>query len=281
MPPIVVVIAMGEMGSGVASRLRERGAEVRTSLSGRSAASRARAEKAGAIVLEDDTALMSGAGIILSIVPPGKAVALAERLAPSLRAQRAKPLYVDCNAVSPATVKRVAGTVAGAGAAFVDAGIIGPPPRGDAPGPKFYASGPGTSRLLALRDHGPDIRPIEGGIGAASALKMAYASLTKGLTALGAVMMLGAESAGIADPLRRELADSQPALWAWLQRQVPSMYPKAYRWVAEMEEIATYLADQPAGQKMYEGAAELYERLARAAAEKGAEIEALSRFVKS
>jgi 3-hydroxyisobutyrate dehydrogenase-like beta-hydroxyacid dehydrogenase len=281
MPPVVVVIAMGEMGSGVASRLRERGAEVRTSLNGRSAASQARAGKAGAIVAEDDVVLMTGADVILSIVPPGEAVALAERLAPALRAQRAKPLYVDCNAVSPATVKRVAGTVADAGASFVDAGIIGPPPRESTPGPKFYASGPDALRLLALRDHGLDIRLIEGGIGAASALKMAYGSLTKGLTALGAVMMLGAESAGIADPLRRELADSQPALWAWLQRQVPSMYPKAYRWVAEMEEIAAYLADQPAGQKIYAGAAELYERLARAAAEKGAEIEALSRFVKS
>src|SRR3954451_12161861 len=91
------------------------------------------------------------------------------------------------------------------------------------------------------RAHGLDIRIVGGGMGAASALKMSYAGITKGLTALGAAMMLGAARAGVAEALYAELAASQPALLAWFTRQIPGMYQKAYRWVAEMEEIAEFL----------------------------------------
>ena len=88
--------------------------------------------------------------------------------------------------------------------------------------------------MLRLNGFGLDTRLVDGPAGAASALKMSYAGLTKGFTALGAAMMLGAERAGCAEALRAELAESQPHFLAWLSRQVPRMYPKAYRWVAEM-----------------------------------------------
>ncbi|HEY0524881.1 MAG TPA: DUF1932 domain-containing protein [Stellaceae bacterium] len=288
---VVAVIAPGEMGAAVGRRLRERGASVRTSLAGRSAASAERVRRAGIEPVGDDADLVAGAGIVLSIVPPGEAVALAERLAPALRGlpsgSGAKPVYVDCNAVSPETVRRVADRLADTGCAFVDAGIIGAPPQpeqGDDAGPRIYVSGgkEGLRPVLALRGHGLDVRPLAGGIGAASALKMAYASLTKGLTALGTAMMLGAEAGGVADALQAELAASQPALLAWLSRQVPGMLPKAYRWVAEMEEISRFL-DDPGGSQMLSGAARLYERIAaarRAEGENrgGAEDDALARL---
>src|SRR5262249_19161294 len=111
------------------------------------------------------------------------------------------------------------------------------------------------------------------------ALKMSYAGITKGLTALGSAMLLAATRAGAADALRRELADSQPALFAWLSRQVPGMYPKAYRWVAEMEEIADFVQEDGAARGIFEGAAELYERLAADAAGDRREIGALSAFL--
>ena len=110
---------------------------------------------------------------------------------------------------------------------------------------------------------GLDIRIVGGGMGAASALKMSYAGITKGLTALGAAMMLGATRAGVAEALHAELAASQPALLPWFTRQIPSMYQKAYRWVAAMDEIADFLGDDPAAAKMFSGAARRYERLAR------------------
>ena len=276
--PIVAIVAAGEMGAAVGGRLRERGAEVRTSLRGRSAASAARAERHGLIAVADDRALLRGADFVLSILPPGEAVALAERLTPALNATVEKPLYVDCNAINPRTMNRVAAIVEGTGAGCVDAGIIGGPPRPDAEGPKLYASGPQASRFAALRDWGLDVRLLDDRIGTASALKMAYGSLTKGLTALAVTMALGAARAGVTEALKRELAESQPALDTWLRRQVPKMPPKAYRWVAEMEEIAAHLGANTAGGEIYEGIARLYEEIARSHAGDKREVEALTKF---
>ena len=115
--------------------------------------------------------------------------------------------------------------------------------------------------------------------GAASALKMSYAGITKGLTALGAAMMLGATRAGVAEALQAELAASQPALLPWFTRQIPSMYQKAYRWVAEMDEIAEFLGDDPAAAKMFSGAARRYERLARDGSGSTQETAELARFL--
>lgn len=279
MAPTVVVVAMGEMGSAVARRLKERGAAVRTSHVGRSTASRSRASRAGISAIESDAELVATADFVLSIVPPGQAVAFAQRMVPALERSNRRPVFVDCNAVSPRTVAKVGAAIAAAGCPFVDAGIIGGPPKDGTEGPRFYASGPAAASFMTLRGYGLDVRLLDEAVGTASALKLSYASLTKGLTALGAVTMLGAARAGVARPLRRELEASQPALLAWLDRQIPIMYPKAYRWVAEMEEIARYLEADPAGAAMFKGAARLYERLAKAHAQEGPELARLNAFI--
>ena len=116
--------------------------------------------------------------------------------------------------------------------------------------------------MAELKKFGLEMPIQPGPIGAASAMKMSYAGITKGFTALGAAMMLAATRAGTADDLRAELSASQPALFGWLTRQVPNMYSKAYRWVAEMEEIAAFVGEDPAAAQFYQGAARLYERLA-------------------
>jgi putative dehydrogenase len=136
-----------------------------------------------------------------------------------------------------------------------------------------------ASRALVVRAHGLDIRIVGGGMGAASALKMSYAGITKGLTALGAAMMLGATRAGVAEALHAELAASQPALLPWFTRQIPGMYQKAYRWVAAMDEIADFLGDDPAAAKMFSGAARLYERLARDGSGSTQQTAELARFL--
>lgn len=276
----IVVIAAGEMGAAVGGRLRENGAEVRTSLAGRSAKTAARAGRHGLIALDGDARLVRDAAFVLSIVPPAEAVPLARRLAAALADSAAKPVYVDCNAIGPATVAEVAAAIGRAGCAFVDAGIIGSPPRPGTPGPKFYACGPATQRFAALREHGLDVRVIDAKIGTASALKMAYGSITKGFTAIGAAAMLGATTAGVADALKRELADSQPALKAWLDRQMPNMYAKAYRWVAEMEEVSAFLGNPSPSSEMFASVARLYEELALSQEGDRREIEALAAFVK-
>jgi hypothetical protein len=126
---------------------------------------------------------------------------------------------------------------------------------------------------MRLGRFGLNLRLLEGPIGAASALKMSYAGITKGFVAIGTAMMLGAMQAGSAEALRRELSESQPQLAAHLIRQVPRMFPKAYRWVAEMEEIAEFLGKDQPGHAMYMGIAKLYERIAAGASESSAEAE--------
>jgi 3-hydroxyisobutyrate dehydrogenase-like beta-hydroxyacid dehydrogenase len=275
MKPTVAVIAPGNMGAAVGARLVEQGVEVITSLAGRSQESARRARDAGMTSVGD--AELARADFVLSIVPPGQALPLAERLAPVLRTTNRKPLYVDCNALSPETVRRIAAVVADTGCPFADAGIIGAPPKPGDAGPRFYVSGPQARHVEALGQYGLAVRMMDGAVGDASALKMSYGGLTKGLTALGSALVLGAHRAGVADALHAELAASQPALLAYLTRSVPAMFSKAYRWVAEMEEIASFLGER-AERDMYEGTAGLYERLAEDFETSKAEIDTLAAF---
>jgi putative dehydrogenase len=274
---LIALVAQGAMGAAVGRVLVDNGARVVTSLAGRGAASAKRAEAAGMIPVSD--AEFMDADMILSIVPPGDALTFAQRMAPHLRGATKKPLFVDCNAVSPDTAEKIGDVIASTGAAFVDAGIIGGPPRKGVAGPSFYASGKDAARFASLRDFGLDTRVLDAPIGAASALKMSYAGITKGLTAIGSAMMLSATRAGAAKGLRDELAESQPSLTPWFERQIPGMYQKAYRWVAEMREIADFASADPAAAAIYEGVAQFYERMAVDEEGDKKEIGALSGFL--
>jgi 3-hydroxyisobutyrate dehydrogenase-like beta-hydroxyacid dehydrogenase len=257
---VVAIVAPGAMGAGIGKRLAGNGVRVLTNLAGRSEASAARAREAGMIAASDDEIATSD--FILSILPPGDPLALALRFAPVLAASNAKPVYVDCNAINPATVERVAAAIAPTGCAFVDAGIIGPPPRADDFGPRLYASGAAAARFASLRRYGLDVRVLEGPLSAASALKMSYAGINKGAQAIGAAMMLAAMRAGSAQALFDELSFSQKEMLAQFQQQLPKMPAKAYRWIAEMQEIAGFVGDDPAARALYDGAARFYEQMA-------------------
>lgn len=254
--PTIAILGAGSMGSAIGRTLTQGGARVLTSLEGRSAASAARAREASM----EDASLddLVACDFILSIVPPSVAVDTAQRLAPLFERASAQPVYIDCNAINPATVGQIERTLEPTRTPFVDASIIGQPSA-----PKFYMSGPHAKRTQLLADHGVVVRVLDGPNGAASALKMSYAGITKGLTALGSAMALAAMRNGAGDALLSELAASQPALAAWLAGNVPRMPPKAYRWVAEMEEIAEFVGDEFAEHRIYEGAAGLYARLAK------------------
>jgi 3-hydroxyisobutyrate dehydrogenase-like beta-hydroxyacid dehydrogenase len=256
----VAIIAPGAMGSGVGRRLAENKVTVLTSLAGRSEASAKRARESGMVAVGD--AQLSEADFLLSIVPPGDALALARRLAPTLRASNKKTVYVDCNAISPPTAQEIADVIATTGCLFADAGIIGPPPKPGSNNTKIYASGPAAIDFARLNDYGLIVRVLEGPLTAASALKMSYAGITKCFTALGAAMMLAAQRGGSAEALKAELEESQPALFGWLSRQVPGMYSKAYRWVAELDEIGAFVGGDHAEHAMFDAAARFYERIA-------------------
>jgi 3-hydroxyisobutyrate dehydrogenase-like beta-hydroxyacid dehydrogenase len=275
MQPVIMIIGAGAMGSAVGQRLAERGAAVTCALAGRSEESKARARTAGMRPAEDAEA--ANADFVLSIIPPGEAVATAQRFAPILARSTRKPVYVDCNAINPETLARVGAALAPT--ALVDAGIIGGPPKQGYKGPTFYASGPQAGDFAALASLGLKINLLDGPAGAASAMKMSYAGITKGIQALACAMMLAASRAGTAENLRAELEQSQPMLLAWFDRQIPGMYAKAYRWVAEMQEIAAFVGEDKAAHSIFDGAARLYERLAEDFAGDKAEIAALEAFL--
>jgi hypothetical protein len=123
------------------------------------------------------------------------------------------------------------------------------------------------------------VRVLEGPLSAASALKMCYAGINKGTQALGAAMMLAAMRTGAAAALHDELSFSQRELLAQFEQQLPKMPAKAYRWIAEMEEIAGFVGDDPAAGALYRSAARFFEQMAEDFAGDRSDAAALRRFL--
>lgn len=260
--PTVAIVAPGDMGHAVGAILRQHGVRVTTNLAGRTAASGERARRAGMEVLADDVALIADADIFLSIVPPAEALAVARRAAAAARAGSAQFTYVDCNAVSPDTARDIGVIVEAAGLMYVDAGIVGPPPKPGESKTRFYASGPHAASFMQLAKHGLDIRIVDAQIGSASALKMCYAALSKGLLALLTQSLVTARHFGVAKALHDELSLSRPHVLAEAERGLPQIPGKAYRWIAEMEEIAATFAGAGLSPAAFRSIADVYQFVA-------------------
>jgi 3-hydroxyisobutyrate dehydrogenase-like beta-hydroxyacid dehydrogenase len=276
MIPVVAIVAPGNMGAAVARRLTEHGVKVLTTLVGRGAASVARAEAAG--MTDGPLDGLIAAEMVLSILPPAHALSFAQQMAPLLLAAERKPVFVDCNAVSPETVRQIGALISATGALFVDASIIGLAPKPGQASPHFYACGASASRLQALSEYGLDVRVLDGPTGAASALKMSYAGINKGMAAIASAMILAASRSGATEALYQEMSESLPGLLNSLGRQVPDMLPKAYRWVGEMREIAAYAGEDAAARDVFVGFAALFDRIARDVAGERLESDALTGF---
>ena len=257
----VALIGTGDMGHAVGRALGAHGHDVIACLDGRSARSRGLAAAAGIRAVADLDTLVGEAELVLSILPPAAAADAAGHAAAAMRRRGATPPYADCNAVSPATARRLAETLAKAGAPFIDVGIIGPAPgRGAAP--RFYASGPDTTPVRALDGKGIVVRDIGAEVGRASGIKMCYAALTKGTTTLHTAVLVAAEAMGLTAELDRELRDSQQAVHARMAATVPGLPADAARWIGEMVEIAATFADAGVTPKFHQGAAEIFRLLA-------------------
>jgi 3-hydroxyisobutyrate dehydrogenase-like beta-hydroxyacid dehydrogenase len=254
----VAIMSPGDMGHAIGNTLRHGGLRVITCLAGRSARTAGLAAEAGIEAVADYETLVREADMLLSVLAPAQARNLAERVAAALRATGADLLFVECNAIAPQTVREIGHVITAAGARFVDAGIIGNPPRPGDTRNKLYVSGEHAAEVLALNQHGLNVRVVGPEIGQASGLKMCYAALTKGLNALGTELLTAGALLGLTDALRAELEASQPHLLRWLERQIPSMPPKAYRWVGEMEEIAATFGHVGLTPLILQGAADLF-----------------------
>ncbi|UGS37962.1 DUF1932 domain-containing protein [Capillimicrobium parvum] len=253
----VGVLHPGEMGAALGGGLTAAGTRVLWASEGRSAASAARADAAG---LEDagSVAQLAGASdVVLSVCPPHAA----REVASAVAGAGFGGLFVDANAVSPATAAAVAAIVAGPGARYVDGGIVGPPPRRRADARLFLAGGAAHEAAALFAGTVVDARVVSADDAtAASALKMAYAGWTKGSAALLLAVRAAARELGVEDELLAEWERSQPGLEERWDAAARAAAAKGWRWTGEMEEIADTLraAGQPEG--FHRAAAEVYRR---------------------
>lgn len=253
----VGIVSPGDMGHAVGRVLREHGLRVVTALDGRSERTRTLAAQADIEDVGSYAELVTAADLALSILVPAEAVAAAAQIAHALQKQPKPLLFVECNAIAPATVRQIEAIITAVGGRFADASIIGPPPR--KPGAtRFYASGEHAADFAVLNDFGLHIIALNGPAGQASALKMCYAALTKGFTALCTELLTAAEALGVSGPLADEFRLSQTATLEQMSRSLPGMPPKARRWVGEMEEIAQTFAAVGLTPQMLAGAADMY-----------------------
>ena len=255
------LIGAGAMGAEIGRALVDAGRTVVSVLDGRSPESRQRATSAGIEPVEDLVELVGVSGVVLSVVPPGVASSVADEVAVAAKgADGAGAVFVDANAISPERARAISSTVGAAGMRYVDGGIIGGPPTPERP-TAVYLSGVGGDEIVELLAT-PEIRVEWLGPepAAASALKMAYAGWTKGTNALVMAIRAMARAEGVEDALVHEWKRSQPAAVDWSNR-APATAGKAWRWVAEMQEIAASLETAGVPPGAFQAAAQLYERL--------------------
>lgn len=254
----VAVVGTGDMGAAVGGAFVRAGYRVVTAGEGRSGASRAFASAAG---IEDvgslDTAVRE-AGIVLSIVPPAAARSFAAAAVRAMLSARARPVFVDCNAVSPAGAREIERIVAPTGGEFVDVGIVGRKPGPGGERTRFYVSGVARGRVLSLRVADLDFIDMGDEIGAASALKMAYSAVNKGVDALLATVLVAAERLGVREALMREFAGSQAPLLQRMGVRVPFVGATAKRFAPEMGEIAATFSSVGVTPDFHLGAEWLY-----------------------
>jgi 3-hydroxyisobutyrate dehydrogenase-like beta-hydroxyacid dehydrogenase len=252
MADVVGLLHPGEMGAAIGAVLRQRGMEVLWASEGRTEATAARAEQAGFRDAGTVGELATAADVILSVCPPHAARTVARSVA------EFEGVYVDANAVAPATVREIAACFR----RFVDAGIVGPPPV-DSP-THVYVSGREAQPIAELFSGTlVDARVVSDRIGDASAVKATYAAWTKGSAALLIAIRNVARAEGVEDTLAAEWRESLPALVERLARAESSAQTKGWRWVGEMEEIAAAFAAAGLPDGFHLAAAEIFRQYER------------------
>jgi 3-hydroxyisobutyrate dehydrogenase-like beta-hydroxyacid dehydrogenase len=254
----VAVIGTGDMGSAVGGALVRAGYRVVTAGDGRSPLSRRLAAEAGIEDLGALEAVVAEARLVLSIVPPAVAATFAAEVVVAMRAAGARPVFADCNAVAPATVRAIARAIEPTGAPFVDVGIVGRGPGVGRERTRFYVSGGPRAAVLDLACEEIALIDLGGDVGTASALKMAYSALNKGTDALLAVVLLAAERLGVREPLMTELKFSQIEALERMQARVPFLGATAKRFAPEMAEIAATYESVGVTPEFHRGAEWLY-----------------------
>ncbi len=244
----------GEMGAGLAAELVEAGHEIFWAAAGRSAQTAERAATAGLTPADDIPALVTAVDGILSICPPHAALEIGTEVG----AAGFAGIYVDANAISPSLGREVAEAVEAGGAQFVDGGIIGVPPGGSV-APRLYLSGVAADTVADWFAPTPIEAPVlDSDPFAASSLKMVHAAWTKGTTALLIEIDAAARESGVDGALAEEWKRVRPWYGQELETARANAARKSWRWVREMEEVASTFEALGLPPGFHRAAAELF-----------------------
>jgi 3-hydroxyisobutyrate dehydrogenase-like beta-hydroxyacid dehydrogenase len=237
------------MGASFAKSLIGNGIPVFTSLEGRSDLTKLRAEETGIQDAGSIDALVVQTDILLSVLTPSEAVAVAKKVAEGLKRTGSTVVFADCNAIAPQTVVAMSAQIADLGGVFVDAGIAGR---------RIYCSGPDTAAFESLRDYGLDITRVGPNIGQASGLKMLHSTTTKGTRAMWLELLLAARMMGLSEALAEEFAAGGIMVKPELIEFISHEPKRAKRMVGELEEAALTYEGLGLTPKMLHGAADMH-----------------------
>lgn len=255
----VGIINPGAMGISIAASARAAGHDVYWSTAGRSEATRQRAAEQNLLALAALNELCRVCEVIVCVCPPYAAQSVAD----SVINAGFRGLYCDGNAISPQKAEKIGERLVTAGIDFVDGSIIGPP-AWMAGTTRFYLSGASAEQIAELFNSTVTEAIVIGDeIGKASALKMAFAALTKGSTALLSAIYGTADQLGVRDDLEREWAMRDSDSVMQRRNQLRNVTEKAWRFAGEMQEIAATFESAGLPPGFFEAAHEVYQRMAR------------------
>ncbi len=254
----VAILSPGDMGHAVGQTLREHELRVVTCLTGRSGRTRALSEQAGIEDVPDFADMVAQSDLIMSMTVSGAVPEICRQVAEAITSTgHTDLLFAECNAIAPQTAQVMETVITSAGGRFLDASIIGGPPR-NGRSPRFYASGVHALEFEQLREFGLDVRNIGTITGRASGIKMCYAAMTKGSAALHSQLLMAAEMMGLYQPLLEEFQRGQTATVQRMEGWIPGVPAKSRRWVSEMQEIEATFGHLGMTPHLFEGVADMY-----------------------
>ena len=231
------ILSIGEMGYHWARLLTGRGVKVLTYAKDRSETTRKRAENVGVECVPSLGTLVKNADLIVSIVVPFAAKRVANKVAKAAaKSDREGLFYLDANAISPMTANEIGEILEPSGVHFVDGCIIGSAARMDK-GAVVYVSGPQASRIQELGSYGLSVKVLGPAVAQASAFKVVYAGLTKGLQGLFVELLMGARSFGLLDEILKRYEESFPGLLDKVSSSITGLRIHAARRAEEMDEL--------------------------------------------
>ena len=253
----VAILSPGDMGHAIGQLLKENELRVLTCLMGRSNRTKQLSEQAGITDVPNMNDLVEQSDVLMSVTVSEAVPGLCREIADAVKATGTDLLFAECNAIAPELSKDMEGVLKAGGARYVDASIIGGPPRNGS-SPRVYASGDNASEFEQLRDFGLDVRNLGPQLGRASGIKMCYAAMTKGTTALHTELLIAAEKMGLTKELMAEFNGGQQAAVTRMEGWIPSMPAKSRRWVSEMEEVEKTFNDLGLTPDIFKGVADMY-----------------------